>query len=166
MTHDPMLFGISLRSNIAYGSVQRKVQEEEVKGAAKKANIARFIDSLPRQYNTKVGSRGSQLSGGQKQRVAIARAVIREPSVLLLDEATSALDTESESIVQAALDDLMQHCTTIVIAHRLSTIQNADRILVVDQGCIVDSGTHQQLLKSDCDIYRNLVEKQLVKKNK
>ena len=166
VTQEPLLFGTSIKSNIAYGSVQPEVDDIEITDAAQKANIADFITGLPQQYATKVGSRGSQLSGGEKQRVAIARAVIRRPSVLLLDEATSALDTESEAVVQAALDDLMQECTTIVIAHRLSTIQNADLILVLDGGHIVDSGTHKELLMSECDIYRNLVSKQIVKKTK
>lgn len=164
VTQEPILFGTSLKSNIAYGATKPEVEDRDIEDAAARANISDFINSLPNKYMTKVGGRGSQLSGGQKQRVAIARAVIRRPSVLLLDEATSALDTESEAVVQQALDNLMQDCTTIVIAHRLSTIQNADCILVVDQGRIVDSGTHTQLLQSDCDIYRNLVEKQLVKK--
>ena len=163
VTQEPVLFGTSIKSNIGYGS-KKQLTDEEIAVAARKANIAKFVENnCPDKYDTKVGSRGSQLSGGQKQRVAIARAVIREPSVLLLDEATSALDTESEAVVQAALDDLMKTCTTIVIAHRLSTIQNADRIFVVDSGNIVDTGTHQQLLQSDNEIYRQLVEKQMVK---
>ena len=164
VTQEPILFGTSIKSNIAYGSVTQPVDDSLITVSAEKANIASFIEGLPDKYDTKVGARGSQLSGGQKQRVAIARAVLREPSILLLDEATSALDTESESIVQAALDKLMEHCTTIVIAHRLSTIQNADRIFVVEKGRIVDAGTHQELLESDNHIYRNLVEKQMVKK--
>lgn len=162
VTQEPVLFGTSIKSNIRYGS-SKQVSDEEIAIAAKKANISKFVEELPDKYETTVGSRGSQLSGGQKQRVAIARAVIREPSVLLLDEATSALDTESEAVVQGALDNLMKNCTTIVIAHRLSTIQNADCIYVIDSGKVVDHGNHQTLLGSDCEIYRQLVEKQMVK---
>merc|ERR1719420_2406369 len=120
----------------------------EVEAAGRMANAHNFISEFPGGYDTDVGEKGGQLSGGQKQRVAIARAMIKNPSVLLLDEATSALDTESERIVQAALDDLLtkQKRTTIVIAHRLSTIRNADKICVVNEGAIVEEGTHDELV--------------------
>jgi ABC-type multidrug transport system fused ATPase/permease subunit len=129
--------------------------------AAKKANALDFILSFPDQFETKVGERGIQLSGGQKQRIAIARAVIKNPSILILDEATSALDSESEKLVQAALDNLMQDRTSIVIAHRLSTIRNADLIVVLDKGSIVELGKHDELVQKENGYYRNLNALQL-----
>ena len=119
-----------------------------------------FIERFPEKLDTLVGERGTQLSGGQRQRVAIARAVLKDPRILILDEATSSLDSESERLVQDALEKLMQGRTSIVIAHRLSTIRKADQILVLDQGRLVEKGTHAELLKLQSGIYRNLSELQ------
>ncbi|NXL60490.1 MDR1 protein, partial [Chordeiles acutipennis] len=156
VSQEPILFDCTIAENIAYGDNSRPVPHEEIVNAAKEANIHSFIDSLPDKYNTRVGDKGTQLSGGQKQRIAIARALVRKPQILLLDEATSALDTESEKIVQEALDKARKGRTCIVIAHRLSTIQNADKIAVVHNGKIVEQGTHQQLLAKK-GIYYSLV---------
>ncbi|KAK3887408.1 hypothetical protein Pcinc_008524 [Petrolisthes cinctipes] len=146
VSQEPVLFDITIADNIAYGDNTRTVTQHEIVEAAKQANIHTFIESLPEKYKTRVGSKGTQLSGGQKQRIAIARALIRNPSVLLLDEATSALDTESEKVVQEALEKAQAGRTSIVIAHRLSTIQGADSIAVVDGGTVVETGTHTQLM--------------------
>ncbi|NXU20405.1 MDR1 protein, partial [Pardalotus punctatus] len=161
VSQEPILFDFSIAENIAYGDNSRQVSFEEIVSAAKEANIHSFIDSLPDKYNTRVGDKGTQLSGGQKQRIAIARALVRKPQILLLDEATSALDTESEKIVQEALDKAREGRTCIVIAHRLSTIQNADKIAVVQNGRVVEQGTHQQLL-AEKGIYYSLVNVQNV----
>jgi ABC-type multidrug transport system fused ATPase/permease subunit len=142
-----VLFACSIRDNIAYGDNSRKVPEEEIEAAATKANIHEFISSLPNKYDTFVGEKGTQLSGGQKQRVAIARALVRNPKILLLDEATSALDTESEKVVQEALDQARQGRTSVVIAHRLSTIHSADKIVVLQNGKVVEEGAHGELMK-------------------
>nr|KAF6417722.1 ATP binding cassette subfamily B member 1 [Rousettus aegyptiacus] len=146
VSQEPILFDCSIGENIAYGDNSRVVSQEEIERAAKEANIHHFIETLPDKYNTRVGDKGTQLSGGQKQRIAIARALVRRPQILLLDEATSALDTESEKVVQEALDRAREGRTCIVIAHRLSTIQNADLIVVFQNGKIKEHGTHQQLL--------------------
>uniref|UniRef100_A0A8B9GHR0 ATP binding cassette subfamily B member 4 n=1 Tax=Amazona collaria TaxID=241587 RepID=A0A8B9GHR0_9PSIT len=159
VSQEPILFDCTIGENIAYGDNSRQVSHEEIVNAAKEANIHSFIDSLPDKYNTRVGDKGTQLSGGQKQRIAIARALVRQPQILLLDEATSALDTESEKIVQEALDKARQGRTCIVIAHRLSTIQNADKIAVFQNGRVVEQGTHQQLLALK-GIYYSLVNAQ------
>ncbi|XP_006891548.1 PREDICTED: multidrug resistance protein 1 [Elephantulus edwardii] len=146
VSQEPILFDCSIGENIAYGDNSRVVSQEEIMRAAKEANIHPFIETLPNKYDTKVGDKGTQLSGGQKQRIAIARALVRQPHILLLDEATSALDTESEKVVQEALDKAREGRTCIVIAHRLSTIQSADLIVVFQNGKVKEQGTHQQLL--------------------
>ncbi|XP_075683423.1 ATP-binding cassette sub-family B member 5-like isoform X1 [Rhinoderma darwinii] len=161
VSQEPMLFDCSIADNIAYGDNSRYVPMEEIQQAAKAANIHSFIEDLPEKYNTPVGGKGTQLSGGQKQRIAIARALIRSPKVLLLDEATSALDNESEKIVQQALDQARRGRTCIMIAHRLSTVQNADLIVVMKNGRIIEKGTHQQLL-SNRGAYFHLVNAQTI----
>nr|AAA37005.1 p-glycoprotein [Cricetulus sp.] len=159
VSQEPILFDCSIAENIAYGDNSRVVSQDEIERAAKEANIHQFIESLPDKYNTRVGDKGTQLSGGQKQRIAIARALVRQPHILLLDEATSALDTESEKVVQEALDKAREGRTCIVIAHRLSTIQNADLIVVIQNGKVKEHGTHQQLLAQK-GIYFSMVSVQ------
>eukprot|EP00066_Takifugu_rubripes_P014676 XP_011603942.1 PREDICTED: multidrug resistance protein 1-like [Takifugu rubripes] len=160
VSQEPVLFDCSLAENIAYGDNSRSVSMDEIVAAAKAANIHSFIEGLPQRYDTQAGDKGTQLSGGQKQRVAIARAIIRNPKLLLLDEATSALDTESEKVVQEALDQARKGRTCIVVAHRLSTIQNADCIAVFQGGVVVEKGTHQQLIAKK-GVYHMLVTKQM-----
>ncbi|XP_037713457.1 ATP-dependent translocase ABCB1 [Drosophila subpulchrella] len=155
---EPVLFGTSIYENIRYG--REDATREEIEAAAAAANAAIFIKKLPKGYDTLVGERGAQLSGGQKQRIAIARALIRDPEILLLDEATSALDTASEAKVQAALEKVSAGRTTIVVAHRLSTVRRADRIVVINKGEVVESGTHQELMELK-NHYYNLVTTQL-----
>lgn len=151
---DVLLFGGSIKENIAYG--KPGATDEEIVEAAKKANAHNFIIGFPEQYDTLVGDRGIQLSGGQRQRIAIARAVLKNPAILLLDEATSSLDSESERLVQDALEKLMQGRTSVIIAHRLSTIRDADKILVVERGKIIESGTHDELIKNAEGLYHSL----------
>jgi ABC-type multidrug transport system fused ATPase/permease subunit len=151
---DVLLFGGSIKENIAYG--KPGATDEEIIEAAKKANAHSFVTGFTEGYETIVGDRGTQLSGGQRQRIAIARAVLKNPAILLLDEATSSLDSESEKLVQEALDKLMLGRTSVIIAHRLSTIRDADRILVVDKGRIVESGSHEELIRNTEGIYYNL----------
>jgi len=155
---EPILFATSIYENIRYG--REDATREEIEAAAAAANAAIFIKKLPKGYDTLVGERGAQLSGGQKQRIAIARALIRDPEILLLDEATSALDTASEAKVQAALEKVSAGRTTIIVAHRLSTVRRADRIVVINKGEVVESGTHQELMELK-DHYFNLVTTQL-----
>ncbi|XP_045177444.2 ATP-dependent translocase ABCB1-like isoform X2 [Mercenaria mercenaria] len=162
VSQEPILFGCSIKDNITYG-LDTPVSMDDVISSARAANIHEFISNLPSGYDTEVGEKGTQLSGGQKQRVAIARALVRNPTILLLDEATSALDTESEQVVQAALDNAQEGRTCIVIAHRLSTIQNADVIYVIDSGKVVESGNHQQLLNKK-GVYSTLVSGQQLSK--
>uniref|UniRef100_A0A8C4I9G7 ATP-binding cassette, sub-family B (MDR/TAP), member 4 n=1 Tax=Dicentrarchus labrax TaxID=13489 RepID=A0A8C4I9G7_DICLA len=160
VSQEPVLFDCTLGENIAYGDNSRSVTMEEIEAAARAANIHNFIENLPEKYNTQAGDKGAQLSGGQKQRIAIARAILRNPKLLLLDEATSALDTESEKVVQEALDQARKGRTCIIVAHRLSTIQNADRIAVFQGGVVVEQGTHQQLLVKK-GVYHMLVTTQM-----
>lgn len=141
---EPPLYMGSVRQNIALG-LDYEPSEEEINEACRQANILDFVSSLPEGLNTPCGSKGTQFSGGQRQRIAVARAVVRKPRLLLLDEATSALDTQSEKIVQAALDEAMASRTTIAVAHRLSTVKSADVIFVVEDGGIVEQGTHEEL---------------------
>jgi ATP-binding cassette subfamily B protein len=145
VAQDPMLFHRSLRENIAYGNLD--AHDDEIIDAAKKAHAWEFIQSLPHGLDTLVGERGVKLSGGQRQRIAIARAILKNAPILVLDEATSALDSESEKLIQDALGKLMKDRTSIVIAHRLSTIAKLDRIIVLDNGRIVEDGSHAELLK-------------------
>lgn len=151
---DVILFGGTIRENIAYG--KPNATEEEILTASKQANAYNFIESFPEKFETIVGERGIKLSGGQRQRIAIARALLKNPSILILDEATSSLDSESEKLVQEALEILMQGRTSIIIAHRLSTIRSADQILVLDNGKITEQGTHQELIALENGIYKNL----------
>ncbi len=151
---DVLLFGGTIKENILYG--KPSATDAEVMEAAKQANAYDFIMSFPDKFETLVGDRGIQLSGGQRQRVAIARAVLKNPSILILDEATSSLDSESERLVQDALDKLMVGRTSIVIAHRLSTIRNADKIVVLQKGEVVEMGTHQELMTNDSGLYQKL----------
>ncbi|KAG6431507.1 hypothetical protein SASPL_109586 [Salvia splendens] len=155
---EPALFATSIYENILYG--KEGATEGEIMEAAKLANAHSFISGLPEGYSTRVGERGVQLSGGQKQRVAIARAILKNPSILLLDEATSALDVESERIVQQALDRLMKNRTTVVVAHRLSTIKNADQISVLQDGKIIEQGTHSSLVENKDGAYYKLINLQ------
>ncbi|MDQ8013315.1 MAG: ABC transporter transmembrane domain-containing protein [Flavobacterium nitrogenifigens] len=151
---DVILFGGTIRENIAYGKPD--ATDEEIMQAAKQANAFNFVDGFPEKFETLVGERGVKLSGGQRQRIAIARALLKNPSILILDEATSSLDSESEKLVQEALEVLMEGRTSIIIAHRLSTIRNADKILVLDNGKISEEGTHQELINLENGIYKNL----------
>jgi ATP-binding cassette subfamily B protein len=141
---EPLLFHRSLRENIAYG--KQDASDTEIREAAKKANAIEFIDKLSHGLDTTVGERGIKLSGGQRQRIAIARALLKDSPILVLDEATSALDSESEKLIQDALETLMNGRTSIVIAHRLSTIARLDRIIVLEDGAIAEDGTHEELL--------------------
>jgi ATP-binding cassette subfamily B protein len=155
---DVLLFGGTIADNIAYG--RPGAGPAEVEAAARRANAHDFIAGFPDGYQTVVGERGVQLSGGQRQRVAIARAILRDPAILILDEATSSLDSESESLVQQALDALMQGRTSVIIAHRLSTVRRADCIYVVKEGEVVEAGTHAELLARPDGLYRTLSELQ------
>ncbi len=159
VAQEPTLFSTTIAENIRYG--REGATDAEVEAAARAANAHDFVVALPDGYDTQVGERGVQLSGGQKQRVAIARALLKDPAVLILDEATSALDAESEALVKEALDRLMERRTSLVIAHRLSTVRNAHRVVVLDDGRVVQSGAHDELARED-GLYRRLLEKQFV----
>ena len=153
-----LLFGGTIRENIAYG--KPGATNAEIEAAAQKANAAQFISTLPEGYETIVGERGTQLSGGQRQRIAIARAILADPAILILDEATSSLDAESERLVQDALDKLMENRTSIIIAHRLSTVRQADQILVMSGGAIIERGTHEELAAKPGGLYGTLARLQ------
>ncbi|MGZ3726530.1 MAG: ABC transporter ATP-binding protein [Pseudobdellovibrio sp.] len=159
VSQEPILISSTIEENIKYGN--SNATHDEVVRAAQQANAHQFVMGFTEQYQTLVGERGIQLSGGQKQRIAIARAILKNPKILILDEATSALDTESESLVQEAINKLMKNRTTLIIAHRLSTVQNADLICVLEKGKIIESGVHAELLKKENGMYRKLIEGQL-----
>jgi subfamily B ATP-binding cassette protein MsbA len=146
VSQDTFVFNNTIGYNIGYGS---DASQEDIERAARHANAHQFILELPKGYQTQVGDRGVFLSGGQRQRIAIARAILRDPEILILDEATSALDSENERLIQAALDHLSANRTSLVIAHRLSTILNADQIVVLEEGRVIESGTHSVLLARD-----------------
>jgi subfamily B ATP-binding cassette protein MsbA len=158
VTQETILFNDSVRSNIAYGLDDCPL--ERIVAAAKAANAHAFIEQMPRGYDSRIGERGVKISGGERQRLALARAILKNPPILILDEATSALDTESEILVQEAIEHLMAGRTSIVIAHRLSTIQHADHIVVIEAGRIVETGRHADLLKKKSGLYRKLYEMQ------
>lgn len=159
VSQDSILFNDTIKNNLLIGKPD--ATDEELITAAKIANAYEFINDLPEGFDTNIGDAGSKLSGGQKQRLSIARAVLKNPPIMVLDEATSALDTESERLVQNALENMMKHRTSIVIAHRLSTIQNADLIVVMQKGCIVEQGTHSELIQKN-GMYKRLVEMQTI----
>jgi ATP-binding cassette subfamily B protein len=157
VAQEPLLFSASIADNLRYG--RPDATRAELEAAARAANADGFVARFPSGYDTLVGERGVQLSGGQKQRIAIARALLVDPRLLILDEATSALDAESEHLVKEALDRLMVGRTTLVIAHRLSTVRDADRVLVLDGGRVLEAGPHDELIARD-GLYRRLVERQ------
>ena len=159
VSQDVILFDDTIRSNILYGNAS--ASDDEIINACKFAAAQDFIEKLPNKYETIIGENGIKLSGGQKQRLSIARAILKDSPIILLDEATSSLDSESEAVIQKAIENLTKNKTTIIIAHRLSTIMNCDKILVFDNGQIVDEGTHEFLLKNSL-IYKNLYQKQVI----
>jgi subfamily B ATP-binding cassette protein MsbA len=159
VSQDVILFDDTIRSNILYGNAS--ASDDEIINACKFAAAQDFIEKLPNKYETIIGENGIKLSGGQKQRLSIARAILKDSPIILLDEATSSLDSESEAVIQKAIENLTKNKTTIIIAHRLSTIMNCDKILVFDSGQIVDEGSHEFLVKNS-SIYKNLYEKQII----
>jgi subfamily B ATP-binding cassette protein MsbA len=152
VTQDSILFNDSVSENIKLG--KQDATEKEIRNASEIANAHEFIKELPEQYETNIGDGGNKLSGGQKQRLSIARAVLKNPPIMILDEATSALDTESEQLVQTALEKMMKNRTSLVIAHRLSTIQKADNIVVLRKGTIIEQGKHEELLAKEGEYYK------------
>ena len=162
VNQDVILFNDTIGENIAYGS-NGEIRREMIIAAANMANAHLFIEEKPKKYETLIGDRGVQLSGGQRQRLAIARAIVKNPEFLILDEATSALDNESEKVVQEAIDHALANRTALVVAHRLSTVRNADRIIVIDRGRVIETGNHQELLKLD-GLYKHLYDIQFLGK--
>ena len=162
VSQEVILFNDSIEQNIAYG-VHEKIERAQIEQAAKLANAHKFIMEKPKEYDTMIGDRGIQLSGGQRQRIAIARAMVKNPELLIFDEATSALDNESEKVVQEAIDHAMENRTALVVAHRLSTVKNANRIIVMDRGRVVESGNHQTLIEQN-GVYKMLYDIQFVTK--
>ena len=158
VSQDVILFDDTIKNNVAYA--KNNATDSEISRACKFAAADEFIKKLPEGYQTMIGENGIRLSGGQKQRISIARAILKESPIILLDEATSSLDAESEEIVQNAINNLTKNKTTLVIAHRLSTIHNADKIFVMKNGSIINSGTHEFLI-NNCDEYKSLYKKQL-----
>jgi subfamily B ATP-binding cassette protein MsbA len=151
------LFNTTIRENIRYGRLD--ANQQQIEHAARAANIAHVIEALPRGYDTRIGEHGIKLSGGEKQRIAIARAILSDPRILILDEATSSLDSETESLIQEALDRLLVGRTSFIVAHRLSTIVKADKIVVMEKGVICEAGSHQELLQHE-GIYAGLYNQQ------
>lgn len=162
VSQEVILFNDSIEQNIAYG-VHDDINHSRIEQAAKLANAHEFIVDKPQQYQTLIGDRGLQLSGGQRQRIAIARAMVKNPELLIFDEATSALDNESEKIVQQAIDNAMANRTALVVAHRLSTIKNADKIVVMERGNVMESGSHEQLIEQS-GVYKMLYDIQFAVK--
>jgi subfamily B ATP-binding cassette protein MsbA len=156
---DVILFNDSVKNNIQYGL--NNVNRDQIASAAKMANAIDFIEDMSLGFETVIGEKGVKLSGGQKQRIAIARAILKNPPILILDEATSSLDTESEQLVQQAIEQLMKDRTVLVIAHRLSTVRNADKIIVMEKGRIIEKGKHSELYQKD-GTYRRLYKLQFI----
>merc|ERR1712176_565018 len=159
---EPVLFDASIKDNITMGLQPGEVTDAEIEQACKQANAYDFIMKFPDKFDTRVGEKGGTMSGGQKQRISIARALVRKPKLILLDEATSALDTESEAIVQAAIDRIMaqKDSTVIMIAHRLSTVRDADKIVVIHEGKVIQQGTHEELASDHAGIYATMLQAQ------
>ena len=162
VSQEVILFNDTIEQNIAYG-VHDEINHAKIEQAAKLANAHEFIEDKPQQYQTMIGDRGLQLSGGQRQRIAIARAMVKNPELLIFDEATSALDNESEKIVQQAIDNAMADRTALVVAHRLSTIKNADKIIVLERGNVIEIGNHQELIEKN-GVYKMLYDIQFAVK--
>ena len=159
VTQDSILFNDSIKNNLLIGN--ESANDEDIIEALKIANAWEFVKDLPNTIDANIGDSGNKLSGGQKQRISIARAVLKNPPIMLLDEATSALDSESEHLVQIALDNVMKNKTSLVIAHRLSTVQNADNIIVLEKGKVIESGKHKELMTKE-GVYSNLVRMQTI----